>query len=217
MDASHRSLIRIAALVMVAILGMGRPSSATPITWVFTGPVDSTFGQWVDLLPLGTPARLTISWEPSTPQISPGCPAGSGLYPAVTGATLSFLNYSVPYGGRAIEVSAPNGNCSAHDFGVVVNMAAGSHTPPFMGAFEKIHAVVFPANRFGANLSAILAPVQTGVIYVQSPNTGGNNFRFIAPLEGATPVPEPGTMFLFGSGLAFAVRGAWRNKQKARD
>ena len=116
MDASRRSLIRIAAVVAVATPAVVRSTSAAPITWMFTGPVDSTESPWTDILPLGTPATLTISWEPSTPQISPGCPPGSGLYPAVTEATLSVLNYSVPFGGRAIEVSAPNGNCSAHDF-----------------------------------------------------------------------------------------------------
>jgi hypothetical protein len=214
MDASRRSLIRIAAVVAVATLAVVRSTSAAPITWMFTGPVDSTESPWTDILPLGTPATLTISWEPSTPQISPGCPPGSGLYPAVTEATLSVLNYSVPFGGRAIEVSAPNGNCSAHDFGVVFNMAVGPHTPPFLGAFDEIHAVVFPTNRFGANLSAILAPVENGVIFVQHPFF--TSFRFRAPLEVLTPVPEPATMVLFGSGLAVAL-GAARAKRKARD
>jgi hypothetical protein len=94
-------------------------------------------------------------------------------------------------------------------------ISVGPHTPPFPGAFEEIHAVVYPANRFGANLSAILALVQNGSIYVQTPFFTA--FRFQAPLEVLTPVPEPATIVLFGSALAFALRAARRDKRKARD
>ena len=206
-------MIRVWTLALVAIFGVGRTAAAEPITWIFTGPVEFTYGQWVDILPLGTPAQLTVTWESSTPSV-PGCPPGSGLYPAITGATLSVLNYSVSYGG-AIEVAAPGGNCGFSNLfdGVEFHMFGQSQTgQPFTGAFDELFLVVDLADRFGADLSAILAPVEFGTVIVQTLFGPSAGFDFSGPLQEVTPVPEPATILLFGSGLAIAVRSARRNR-----
>src|SRR3954452_21179193 len=95
--------------LMACILGLlsSLPADAAPITWTITGPVDSTFGSWVNVLPLGSPATLTVTFEQNAAN-SPACQsAGQGLYPASLSGNVSVLNFNVPFGGGAIEVNAP--------------------------------------------------------------------------------------------------------------
>jgi hypothetical protein len=165
------------------------------------------YGNFAGQVPLGTPANLAITWESSAVNVAPSCPAGSGLFPANLSATLSFLDFVVPYGGGAVEVNAPNGSCqSSLQTGVEFHLFASSGDPSFF----EILALVTPADVSAPTLAGILANAERGFINVQSPQTQ-SGFRFQGPVE---IVPEPATMLLLGAGLLIATRAARRMRRR---
>jgi len=203
--------VRIIAVGFVAVFGVAAAALAAPITWTFSGPVDFVYGNWVGTVPLGTPASLAVTWESSAVNVIPSCPAGSGLFPANLGATLSLLDFSVPYGGGAVEVSAPGGNCTSQlpaavEFHLFTNVPAAPGTPSFF----EILALVTPTDVHAPTLAGILANVDRGSIAVQSSLSQGG-FRFQAPVQ---TTPEPATMVLLGLGLLIASRAARRKTRR---
>lgn len=189
-------------LVILVVLLSHRSADAATITWSVTGPVTFTYGAWANVLPIGTPATLTMSYEANTPNIA-YCQqfAGSGLYPADLNGTLAVLNYSVPYGGGAIEVNAPDGNCGTFPTNAVEFHTFSSNTPPGLPS-DEILALVIPTNLYGQDLNAILGSANYSYVNVQS-NFANSGFKFNGPIQ---PVPEPGTLVIFATGIGLLVR-----------
>jgi hypothetical protein len=195
---------------------MAVSGEAAPITWSFTGPVEAVGGNFVGVLPLGTPANLTVTWESSKTNSQPSCPPGSGLFFGDLSATLSFLDYEVVYGSGAVEVRAPNGSCTSNfppavEFHLFTNYQAPSTEPNF----REILMLVTPTDVNALTLGDILANVDKGYINVQTgiASNPSSTFRFQAPLQ---TVPEPATMLLFGSGLVITMRAARRRSVSRR-
>ena len=211
--AGLRRLITLAAAFVAVILCSTR-ASATPITWTFTGPVELTFGLWVDPLPLGSIASLTFTWEPETLN-PPDCVPGTGRYSATSGVTLSVLGASIPFSPGAIEVNAPSGNCIPN-FGSGVN-GHFFYLPPFPPipglpnpvAFQEILAGLSPVDTNAADLASILADVNWASVQVSGAFGGG--FRFSGPLQ---PVPEPTSLVLVGGGLLAVAAGGLRFRKR---
>ncbi len=205
-----RPLIRIVAVVSVALFGVARATPAAPITWTLSGPVDLVYGNWVGAVPLGTPANLALTWESSAVNVVPGCPSGSGVFPANLSATLSFLDFAVPYAGGAVEVNAPNGSCqSTVQTGVEFHLFTNFGTPQGAPSFFEILLLVTPTDVYAPTLAGMLANVDRGFISVQSQSQGG--FRFQGPVQ---TTPEPATMLLLGVGLLIATRAARRTRRR---
>lgn len=206
-----RPLVQTVAIALFALLGAERPALAAPITWTFSGPVDSVYGSWVGSVSPGTPANLAVTWESSAVNVGAGCPAGSGLFPANLSATLSFLDFVVPYSGGAVEVNAPNGSCTASlQTGVEFHLFTDFGTPPGDPSFFELLALVTPADVNAPTLAGILANVGRGSIAVQSA-LGQGGFTFQGAMQ---TTPEPATMLLLGVGLLIATRVARRTRRR---
>ena len=202
-------LIRIAFAAAMTTLGTAQLASATPITWIITGPVSSSTGSWSALFPVGTIANLSVTWEPDTLN-PPDCPPGSGRYLAVKAAAapLSILSYSAAYGGGAIEVNAPDGNCNpAAGTGVWFHLFQLSQAGPPGGFSFQLGIRVLGADPNAPTLPLIMAGV-FGVAPIVVSGAGGS-FTFHGPLE---VVPEPATLVLVGMGLALAMARCRRRK-----
>jgi PEP-CTERM motif len=201
-----------AAFILVALFSTR--ATAASITWMITGPVQTTFGQWVNVLPLGSPVSLSFTWESTTPNAA-GCAPGSGLYTALSGGSLSVLGASVPFGGGAIQVNAPAGNCFPNfGSGVEAHMFYpwSPGTPAIPGlpshfAYDEIVVDLFPADTNALGLPSILANVNSATVHVQGQ---AGAFQFSGPVQ---PVPEPATLILLGSGL-IAVGVAQSRRRK---
>ena len=154
-------LIRIAFAAAMTTLGTAQLASATPITWIITGPVSSSTGSWSALFPVGTIANLSVTWEPDTLN-PPDCPPGSGRYLAVKAAAapLSILSHSAAYGGGAIEVNAPDGNCNpAAGTGVWFHLFQLSQAGPPGGFSFQLGIRVLGADPNAPTLPLIMAGV----------------------------------------------------------
>ena len=212
--AETTRLARNLAATLIVVALCSTRALAAPITWSITGPVQATFGQWDNVLPLGSMATLSFTWESTTPNLA-GCAPGSGLYAGLSGGNLSVLGASVPYGGGALEVNAPAGNCFPNSgSGVEAHMFYpwSPGTPAIPGlpihfAYDEILAELFPADTNALGLPLILADVNSATVHVQG-QAGG--FQFSGAVQ---PVPEPATLMLFGSGLiAIGVAQSRRRK-----
>jgi hypothetical protein len=209
----RQTLKKTICVTALAALCIARPTSAAPITWLFTGQVTGAFdnsGGEGFMPPVGSNASLAITWESNTSRGN--CLPGSGLYDAIIDATLYAGGKTAKYGGGAIEVNAPEGNCHpSYGTGVEFHMFGqpfGQPTPPWL--LNEILAHVGPVDVNAPNLAGILAGVTGGYISVQS-TFGAGSFQFSGPMQ---VVPEPSSMVLLGTGLLAAARKVARRRRR---
>ena len=217
MPKSTRGLIQIVAVAAVALLGAARQTTAAPITWIVTGTANPSGLQWSNVVPQGTPVTASFTFDTDTAVKGTQCTAaGAGGYSMQMSATVTFPNFTIPYAGGGMLVAAPSGLCgtSYQQVEMLLAVPGGPFAPvipgaPTPAAYQNLW--VLPSlqvdpNAFG--LPAIFAGLEHGSVNFQLWGPAGL-LSFSGEIR---PVPEPTTMVLFGSGLAFAVRAARRRR-----
>ena len=215
MSNATRFIARV-LVIAIAALGQARSSAAAPITWLITGPVSSAFGNLNRVIPLGTPATLNLTFEPTVVNTANYCPPGTGgvFQPNFSGA-LSVGNFNVPYKGGFVSVESPG--CTVGFNGAIQFLVFGQppdDVPRF--AFNEIR-MSFPVfDLTGTTLGEILGnPAAAGVAVQGTPGFAvEGSLRFAGPIvvQQPAPVPEPATMFLFGTGALLAARAVRRKR-----
>lgn len=168
-----------------------------------------------DTLPAGTPAALTFTL------FSKGSETCSGSGPNAIGSATSSVSLFLPGGAGEYTLTAPGTGCSdaSWDLTDVVsfNTTVGA-TFDFDGLLEASAG----AEVLLGTASGSLDPPSGGV-YIQDDTPGtsfitGSGATYAMPAS-TSVVPEPGSLFLFGSGLlgaAVSVRRAAR-RPKTQD
>ena len=191
----------------------------TLVTWTSEGEI--TFSHFFflpdrpEVPPVGTPYRLTMSFDPRAATPTFAAPAGSNCVTTpVTGSiTIGSAQYGFR-GGGFTHAMLPGSNCSP-----------GFPDTQFLLPFSARPADGWSAIRGGAYMELWYVdmlvrdafpdvPTPLGVAGFQIRDEAGfynirgaGNLQALAA-EQPTPVPEPGTMALVGLGLAAAIRRA---------
>ncbi|HEV7266451.1 MAG TPA: PEP-CTERM sorting domain-containing protein [Falsiroseomonas sp.] len=173
----------------VAITG---PALSAPIAWNYSGYVD--FGGVAGYATIGDAVAGSIVFDPATPAVSPGLFTLDGGYINLTAGALSLrassLSASIGATGIVLTFSAlvpPSSAAALHDgnltisfhYNILLDPMMLPSTPPF-GAEKLLFLTYRTAPSDGE--ARILSATLTG-------------------LSGPTPVPEPASVMLLGSGL----------------
>jgi hypothetical protein len=150
-----------------------------------------------DFLVLGLPWSMTFNLDTEVPA-TPICNQTVGYYGAVKDTRLTLGNYTYTHalGDTFLNYYLPSGSCShsggAVDFYWVGNGWVPEGDAPFLAAFA-------------------FARVGGSLVFQFGAGDGGQFGAFFQPTP--TPVPEPATCLLLGTGLAGI---AWRRRRSAR-
>jgi hypothetical protein len=201
--------IVVVLTLAVAALSVSRSAAAAPITWFITGPVDHTSGRVTPVIPLGTPAALTISYESTTVSHTIFAGPGTPLFIPNISAELSVGSFTVPY-TCACSFAVVHGGLGVEFF------ILGPKIPPGIPdlTFSEIRLLTGIAGNGGPTFGEMVGMPASAFASVQGdPRFNEGILRFSGPVVvQPTAVPEPATMTLFGTGLL----AAWRARRKSR-
>lgn len=196
--------------------------AASIVTWEGSGLIRVSNGiNILDVVPPpGTPVSYTLSFDPAQSRPTPFGLPGSSCVTVPVSASVNIGGYTYTTGaGAAGYMSSllPGSNCTGGPSGWTQFSLSPMSSPPdtpwpldfdslmILDYRDLIVRDAFPA----------VPPTDRASLYLTGTYLGGITWNFSAPVSlqavnQMDPVPEPGTLTLFGIGLAALARKARR-------
>jgi hypothetical protein len=204
---AFRRQVLLTGLAVASLVATPAVSEAASISYLYTGSVTSTDPSLAALIPLGSPATilLTVDPEANNVQGDPFFPPNVGNY---------FFSAVLDFTGRQyILVGAFEINADVNNFplpGLVELVELGASGPQLPG-FTSLGGLPAPWCGFGmcrsdfghTDPTSPALPLFPVVSFPLGFTTGDPMFSLVT-ISGSDPqvTPEPGTVILFGSGVA---------------
>jgi hypothetical protein len=203
-------LFFVVCLFIASFVGV-TPATATPIGWKFTGLLGQA-GASVLSLPANSPFEWVVhldysaanSCDPSTDQ---------GSYTGIGSGSLRVGGEQWTAGPGSVEVNTIQGACPGPSpAGVTFRQFAWTSSTGFpMFPLALVGSLDYPTRTDGS----IPAVPPTGALVTWNGLGSFNSFDVWTTVgEETTPVPEPATLTLLGSGVAVAW---WRRRRPTRE
>lgn len=186
----------------------------TLVTWGAEGEIGFAAPQaWVDagrIPPVGTPYQLTMTLDPSSAVPTPSSPPGSNCFMVDVSGSLSLGGHAFTMGGKGFtHATLPGSNCTpgfSQETMFVMGLDPVAVTPwpwlemSFMELWFRDLVVrdAFP-NAPTPEFGGLQIRDQSGAFLLGASHN-------LHAVEQPTAVPEPGTLTLFGLGLAAVAR-----------
>ncbi|HUQ89815.1 MAG TPA: PEP-CTERM sorting domain-containing protein [Vicinamibacterales bacterium] len=179
-------------------------NSTPPPGWTHLGP------------PAGTPYSINVSFDPDARMQTPTSPAGAPCSTAAAQGTMALGGFNYALSGNIFTnaLFAPM-NCYVGDIQPLGSidfflfMTALDPDPWELEGTHYLELKYFDLLHQNGTFPTEPTMDRSGSLWFHSEpffNFSGSFTPRLAAVEEATPVPEPGTMTLFGIGLALAAR-----------